>query len=144
MSIAQEFPQAGLVENMTTGELTINSASQSITIQHNLGKRPDVIILFGNYTSANSIPYGCCVRCVYYKDPFTTPNWIENQMTYMYEYRHSTSGNVLRDMYINPSSQITETTAICPRGASNWAAVDANGNPVTYIWCAIKFKEYFE
>jgi len=143
MSIAQEFPQAGLVENMTTGELTINSATQRITIQHNLGKRPDVIALWGDFADGASIPYGSCIRCLYFRNPFTQALWTGNNMQYLYDYRHATSGNILTASSCEASTSFTDTTAACPRGVSDWQPTDANGNPITYKWCAIKFKEFF-
>lgn len=141
MDIATAFPDAELVESMTTGELTINAETTSITIRHNLGKRPDVIVFWGDYKQPEDIPYGHCIRCIYHRHPFTSPNYTLNMMQYLYTHRHGTSGNILFGQSSTPQGNFSDTTATCVRGADPWAATDANGNPVTYKWCAIRFKE---
>lgn len=141
MSVAELFPDAGLVENMTTGELTINEAKSGIQIRHNLGKRPDIIAIWGDFADPADIPNGCCVRCIFFRNPFTKANWTVNNMHYLYDYCHSTSGNILSGQSSSYASNFTETTANCARGSQNWKPTDANGNPITYKWVALCFKE---
>ena len=141
MSVAELFPDAGLVENMTTGELTINEEKTEIQIRHNLGKRPDIIALWGDFAEPTDIPNGCCVRAVYFRNPFTKPQWTVNDMRSLYEYCHATSGNILANQFYTSASNFTTTTANCARGNQNWKPTDANGNPITYKWVALCFKE---
>ena len=141
MSVAELFPDAELVENMTSGELTISAETTDIRIRHNLGARPDIIAFWGDFADPADIPNGCCVRCIYFRDPFTRPNFTENNMHYMYDYCHPTSGNILTASSSSAAAKFTTTTADCARGTQNWKPTDANGNPITYKWVALCFKE---
>ena len=119
------------------GYLTINAATDTITVQHNLGVIPNFAAIWVDGTDYDIIPFGCCVECCYQENPYSSVGSYSriSEYVYMYQYKHSTSGNLLVGTYSLGSSQKpTDTEFKFVRGVADWAATDTNGNPLKYRW----------
>lgn len=132
------------IDKIDAGTTTIETATDVLPITHTLGAIPDFAIAYADYGGdLNNIPYGCCVYSSMIADRMYNST-ITNTYTFLYRYRHGTSGNVLAGQatgYFTTTGKVwTETSAYISRGASNWSPTDANGDTVTYYWLVGTFK----
>lgn len=119
------------------GYLTIPASTQLITVNHNLGTIPNFAAIWVDGTDYDIIPFGCCVECIYQKNPYVTTGDYKDTATfkYMYQYKHSTSGNLLSGTYALGDNRIpTGNEFYFLRGTVDWASTDTNGDPLHYRW----------
>ena len=127
-----------------SGEVTIPSDNNNVTVVTNLGYKPDFAIMYVKNPDFSLIPYDSCVFVCYGLDIYTNaPNYNSLfKYGYWYRYKHGTSGNLLQGVaggYVNNLFLENEITFV--RGNSPWRANDINGDPIVYKWMAIKLTE---
>ena len=120
------------------GYLTIDADTSIITVTHNLGVTPNFAAIWVDTDDYDIIPFGCCVECIYQKNPYTTTGSYANvsNFEYMYQYKHSSSGNLLPGTYhLSVANQLpTSTEFRFVRGNNDWKKLDVNGNALKYRW----------
>ena len=123
-----------------SGIAYIEADAMTISINHSLGDKADFAMIRMDYDDASSVPYGCCVTCVYNRLPYANmPNQTKDIIKFTFVYRHPTSGNFLAGEYQVSASKNTATSFSFDRGNQGWKAFDANGNPIPYKWVVGRF-----
>ena len=123
-----------------SGITYIEADAMTISINHSLGDKADFAMIRMDYDDASSVPYGCCVTCVYNRLPYANmPNQTKDIIKFEYVYRHPTSGNFLSGEYQVSASKNTATSFLFDRGNQDWKALDTNGNPIPYKWVVGRF-----
>ena len=128
---------SGSLIKVDGGYLTIPTSTNDITVNHNLGVVPNFAAIWVDTADYDIIPFGCCVEGVYQSNQYTTTGTYTGvtDYKYMYQGKHSTSGNLLSGMYMLLGNQLpTDTTFHFIRGGVDWAPLDTNGNPLRYRW----------
>lgn len=133
MSMVQQFGNV----KIDSGYLTIDADAEIITVNHNLGVVPNFAAIWVNTNDYDIIPLGSCVAVICQQMQYATETSQTNTdyYSYMYNYKHATSGNLLKGTYqFNGNNMPTNSVFNFVRGSNNWKKLDTNNNLLKYKW----------
>lgn len=131
------------IKAVATGSTTIQQNTDNIIITTNLGYIPDFAYLYAEIEDYNKFLPGSCLDCKAFLTRYkNVPNLsYTTQFNEQSWYKHPTSNNMLSGGGNYGDSDITENQFKFRRANYPFFANDADGNPITYRWIAIKFDD---